>query len=238
MPDVLERRCLAVLVSGAAACVPEGPATTNEVTLPEQTIVVLSESPPIAAVFRDEFERDELGPDYLALSDAWGLSDGWLCVEGAMNRGVWLSRRLPANVRVEFDAMALSPEGDIKVELFGDGLSGATGATYDNATGYIAIFGGWNNTFHVLAKHNEHVDRQEIVIGSVDDPLAVPVQPGRRYHFKFERRHGNMLLWSVDGTLYFTKVEKQPLTGAGHEHFGFNDWTAPVCFDNLEIEPL
>ena len=26
--------------------------------------------------------------------------------------------------------------------------------------------------------------------------------------------------------------------GAGHEHLGFNDWDAPVCFDNLKVTPL
>ena len=32
--------------------------------------------------------------------------------------------------------------------------------------------------------------------------------------------------------------DPNPLLGAGHEHFGFNDWQVPVCFDNLTITPL
>jgi hypothetical protein len=29
-----------------------------------------------------------------------------------------------------------------------------------------------------------------------------------------------------------------PLRGAGHDHFGFNNWQVKVCFDNLKIVPL
>ena len=28
------------------------------------------------------------------------------------------------------------------------------------------------------------------------------------------------------------------VAGAGHEHFGLNEWEAPVCFDNLKVTPL
>lgn len=240
---------LGLLLSiGSAACVPEGPpssATGNgEITLEEETIELPSAGPEgsedIGAGFSDDFERDEIGPDYEALSDVWRITQGWLCGKGAKNRGVWLARKLPTNVRIEFDAAALSDEGDIKVELFGDGRSGATQASYVDATGYIAIFGGWTNTFHVLARQNEHgTDRKEIRVDSAnEDPLGRPVQQGQSYHFKFERKRGNMITWSVNGAVMLEHTDPAPLVGRGHEHFGFNDWTAPVCFDNLEIEPL
>jgi hypothetical protein len=29
-----------------------------------------------------------------------------------------------------------------------------------------------------------------------------------------------------------------PLTGPGHDHFAFNGWDAPVCFDRLTVTPL
>jgi hypothetical protein len=29
-----------------------------------------------------------------------------------------------------------------------------------------------------------------------------------------------------------------PLRGAGHDHFAFNNWEAPVFFDNLRITAL
>jgi len=239
MPPVSARPGHVVLLAFGAGCVPEGPATIHEETLPEQTLHI-PEGHGEPGTFSDQFERTELGPHYLALSDAWRIEEGWLCVAGAKNHGLWLTERLPANVSIEFDAVAQSELGDIKVELFGDGKSGATGESYDDATGYIAIFGGWQNSVHVLVKQNEHaVDRQEIPVDSrSDDPLRRPVQAGQPYHFKFERRHGNLLTWSVNGAVHFVLADPEPLSGAGHEHFGFNDWVAPVCFDNLEIKPL
>lgn len=233
-------RLLVVIV---AACVPEGPATDRDVTLPEQTIVVRAgdrPDPPLGEGFRDDFEREEIGGDYEVLSDAWAISDGWLCAQNARNQGIWLKRRLPRDVRIEFDAVALSDDGDIKVELFGDGASGATGVSYNDATGYVAIYGGWKNSEHVLARLDEHgEDRKTIRVepGS-DDPAAAPVRSGQPYHFKFERRHGNMLVMSVNGSTVLELEDPAPLAGRGHEHFAFNEWTAPVCFDNLSIEPL
>ena len=42
----------------------------------------------------------------------------------------------------------------------------------------------------------------------------------------------------MNEVLYFEFWDAEPLSGAGHEHFGFNDWDTPVCFDNLKITPL
>ena len=33
-------------------------------------------------------------------------------------------------------------------------------------------------------------------------------------------------------------TDPAPLPGVGHEHFAFNDWETPVCFDNRLIQPL
>ncbi|MBK8943405.1 MAG: hypothetical protein IPM79_38840 [Polyangiaceae bacterium] len=237
---MVPRRGRCVLFVLGAGCVPEGPATDRGITLPEQTLLVSAAGDVLDEIFEDDFEREELGPDYTALSDAWLLEGGWLCAQNAKNQGVWLDRRLPRNVRVEFDAMSLSEDGDIKVELFGDGSSGASGVSYDDATGYVAIFGGWKNSLHVLARLDEHGDsrRARAVEPDSDDPATQAVVSGQVYRFKFERKHGNMLVMSVNGSKVLEYADPEPLAGLGHEHFGFNDWTAAVCFDNLVIEPL
>ena len=71
-----------------------------------------------------------------------------------------------------------------------------------------------------------------------DDERARAVSPGQAYRFKIERADGKTLSWSVNNVEYFDLADPEPLTGAGHEHLGFNDWDAPVCFDNLKITPL
>ncbi len=67
------------------------------------------------------------------------------------------------------------PEGDLKAELWGDGVSGATGQSYTNATSYLTILGGWKNTKQVLARLDEHGDnRLEIDIDKNSDDERAP----------------------------------------------------------------
>jgi hypothetical protein len=233
------------------ACVPEGPPTTEEAEraggvedAAELELVVEELDPLLQGIFEDRFDRAALNPDgqrpaWRALSDAWRLRDGALCAEGAKNRGVWLLRRLPADVVIELEARAHSEEGDIKLELFGDGLTGAEGASYDDPSGYVLIFGGWQNSRHVLARLGEHRrDRLERVVDpQSEDPRALPVSSDRSYRMRIERDRGRRLRWWVDDTLLFELDDAEPLVGVGHDHFGFNDWSAPVCFDNLRIAP-
>jgi hypothetical protein len=190
--------------------------------------------------FADDFDRAELGENYRTSSAAWRISDGRLCGTRAHNRPAWLARRIPTNARIEFDAVTASAEGDIKVEVWGDGESGATSASYRDATSYLVIFGGWKNSLHVLARRDEHAeDRAELSIEThSEDPRTVPVEPGRRYHFRIERRDGETVRWFVDDIEILSLTDPDPLAGPGHDHVGFNDWETPVCFDNLDIQPL
>lgn len=183
----------------------------------------------------------DLGPDWTqAQTSAWKIENGRLCGQNARNHGVWLNRILPPNARIEFDAMSDSPQGDLKAEVWGDGQSSATGVSYTDATSYLAIFGGWKNTFHVLARINEHgTDRKEIKVDPMsDDPRQRPVVRGQVYHFKIERTDGKTVRWSVDNTEMLSFPDSAPLVGSGHDHFGFNDWEVKVCFDNVRVTPL
>jgi hypothetical protein len=197
-------------------------------------------TPPVATVFRDFFERGDLGGDYNPTSDAWRLDQGRLCGRKARNHPVWLLRRLPTNARIEFEAMSRSSDGDIKVEGWGDGRSSASGASYADATSYLVILGGWKNRLHVLARLDEHgQDRQAITVDPTGAALnARPVVPDHPYHFKLERADGRTVRWLVDDIEIATFVDPAPLEGDGHEHFGFNDWETEVCFDNLVVTPL
>lgn len=241
-----------------AGCIPEGPSTADAgapakaaaaspLPVPVKAAPALSgsaaghaEAPLITAPWEDKFDRAELGPDWNALSPVWKIQGGKLCGRGAHNRGAWLVRRLPVNARIEVEAYAESAEGDLKVELWGDGASGATGQSYNNATSYIAILGGWHNKKHVFARLDEHAQsRLEIDVDPQnDDERMRAVAPGQPYHFKVERSDGKKVEWSVNGVVYFTFNDPEPLAGAGHEHFGLNDWEAHVCFDNLKVTPL
>jgi hypothetical protein len=189
----------------------------------------------------DAHEKSNLGPAWIpARTNAWRVENGRLCGQGARNHGVWLNRTLPVNARIEFDAVSTSDDGDLKAEVWGDGRSYATGTSYTNATSYLTILGGWKNTLHVLARLNEHGrDRHELPVDKTsDDPRQRPVVPGQVYHFKIERTDGKTIRWSVDGLEIHKWTDPSPLVGQRHDHFGFNDWEAKVCFDNVKVTPL
>jgi hypothetical protein len=198
------------------------------------------EDPPLGASFVDDFERPELGPDWRATSPAWRISGGKLCVANAKNHPIWLKRRLPLNGQVEFDAVSSSPDGDIKAEIWGDGRSAAAGTSYNDATSYVAIFGGWRNSFHVLARLDEHASdrKQSELVADTDDFRRMRVSAGKVYHFKLERRDGKTVRWLVDDVEILSYDDSRPLAGEGHEHFGFNNWQVRVCFDNLRASPV
>lgn len=232
---------LAVLVPG---CVPRDspernepePSRTKHRAVPGQA----SPDPVIVGVFEDQFQRKQLGSDWLALSDAWKIENGKLCVQGAKNHPIWLRRRLPRNAIVQFNATSSSTDGDIKAEIWGDGRSAAAGVSYDDATGYLAVFGGWRNQLHVLARLDEHgSDRQEIKLkrGSAEF-ITRTVIPHQMYRFRVERSDGKTVQFSVNGHKLLTYSDDKPLFGEGHEHFGFNDWQVGVCFDKLSVTSL
>jgi hypothetical protein len=250
--------CLGGLLVLVAGCVPNGPASSAAdaganpanpaAQKPNTSPPVVARpigsanapSPPLGAGFEDNFERAAIGPDWILTGSAWRIDGGRLCAKGARNHGAWLKRTLPTNVRIEFDALSNSPDGDIKAEIFGDGNSAASGISYNDATSYLTIFGGWKNSYHVLARLNEHAsDRPEIRIApGSDDERARPVNAGQVYRFKIERADGKTLVWWVGGTQMFKFVDPQPLTGPGHDHLGFNNWEVPVCFDNVKVVAL
>ena len=179
--------------------------------------------------FRDDFERGELGDLWNNTGGPYRVSDGRLKVEGARNKPLWLKRTLPRDVSIEFDAQSDSAEGDIKVEVYGDGVSKAETTSY-TATSYVVVFGGWHNSLNVIARMNEHGDDRAV-------GPTYKVVPGRTYHMKIERRGGTITAWA-DGQKLASMRDPEPLAGEGHDHFGFNNWQAPLAFDNLRIRPL
>ena len=187
-------------------------------------------SVPLQQRFEDRFERARLGPDWLDTADgAYQIVGGKLRARGAHNHPLWLRKRLPRDVRIEFSARSESPDGDIKAEVFGDGRSAATEDSY-TATSYVVIFGGWRNRLSALARMNEHGDDRKT-------RASPTVVQGRTYRFRIERR-GATVAWWLDGDQMLSMQDPAPLEGTGHEHFAFNDWEAEVWFDDLVVTPL
>lgn len=216
--------------------VPPRPAATADRVLE----TVAAEDPRLAAPFHDSFDRDSLGPDWTTTSENWRIEGGRLCGQYNHNRPVWLKRRIPANARITFLARAGSNNGDLKVEAWGNGRSFAKGVSYDDATSYVFILGGWKNQRHVLARLNEHApQRLELRVNSPGmDGGFGRVLPNVDYRFTIERKDKSTIVWRVNAIDLFVLEDKEPLVGQEHDHFGFNNWESPVCFDDLTITPL
>lgn len=210
-PPFLVSMILLGAVLALVACVPQGDPAIGP------------------GAFTDDFNRAELGELWHNTGGPYELRGGELHIRGARNKPLWLRRALPRDVRVEVDVRSESDNGDIKLEVFGDGESKATTDSY-TATSYVIIFGGWDNTLNVIARMNEH--GHDRAVGP-----RYPVEKGRTYHLKVERRGSVITSWAGDHQLA-TMNDPDPLSGRGHDHFAFNNWESDLWFDNLRITPL
>lgn len=150
----------------------------------------------------------------------WKWENGWIVGENVHNDALWLDAPVPLKSRVEFEVEALTPTGDIKVEIYGDGKK--------HQSGYVLIFGGWKNTLDVIARLDEHgKDRKE--------RPSRKVETGRVYRMAIERREQGRLDWYVDDAWFMSYEDPKPLAGDGHTKFALNVWQAPVRFRNIRI---
>jgi hypothetical protein len=190
------------------------------------------EPPPVTAAWYDGFERDSIGPNWSATGDGYRVEAGQLNAKGAYNHPLWLRKKLPRNVRIEFDAWSTDPRGDIKVEVFGDGQSYDPDKGAYRATAYMVIFGGWSNSKSIIARMDEH--GKDMVQRS-----DVKVIPGKHYHWRIDRKDTKLTWWIDDmATPFLVLDDKQPLEKDGHEYFAVNNWETDTWFDNLVITPL
>lgn len=193
---------------------------------------------PVTEPWTDTFDRNRIGADYYVTGKGYAIVDGVLSAHGAHNHPLWLRKKLPHDVRVEFDCWSTEPRGDIKIELFGDGHSyDPDGGAY-MASGYEVIFGGWYNQKSIIARMDEHGH-------DVAARMDVKVVPNQHYHWKLERRGGKLSWWitspaSPGGAAppFLVYDDPHPLENTGHEYLGFNNWETDTWFDNLVVTPL
>jgi hypothetical protein len=185
-------------------------------------------------VFSDDFNRAEVGDAWQRQATAdqgyepgtWKIEDGRLKADKIHNAALWLKQALPENVRIEFVARAQSADGDVKAEVFGDGRN--------HQSGYILIHGGWRNTVNAIARQDEHGEDRKEDSRCGAGPERRCVEPDVDYQWAIERTDG-VVRWYLDGALFLTFDDQHPIRG---KHFGFNNWEAPVTFDDLRIFDL
>lgn len=197
------------------------------------------EPPRITAPWSDDFDRTSLGSDWKDTGGNYRIENGALTFQMAHNHPLWLRRPLPEDVRIDVDATGLTPDGDIKVVLDGDGKSYESDDAVRRdlqyaATGYVFIFGGWQNHVSALVKLREHEWQYDPRVPHTRDAHVVP---GQTYHFTITKKGGH-ITWDIDGKPFLVRDDPSPLSGPAHCHFAFTGWESHVRFDNLKIQPL
>jgi Farnesoic acid 0-methyl transferase len=192
----------------------------------------VKDPPPIAQAWSDGFERDDIGGNWRATGAGYRIVDGELSARGAKNHPLWLRKKVPAEVRIEFDAWSNESRGDIKVEVFGDGSSFDPDGGGYVASGYELIFGGWHNSKSMIARLDEHGNDQV-------QRSDVKVVAKQKYRWRIERSR-QRLSWFIDDmtTPFLSYDDPSPLQGDGHDFFAINNWETDTYFDNLIITPL
>jgi len=185
---------------------------------------------PIDAEWRDDFERGELGDNYRPTAEQYAIVNGALSAGGAYNHPLWLRRKLPDRVAIEFDCWSNSADGDIKVEIVGDGRSHARDRGQYTSSGYVAVMGGWNNSKSILARGNEHGTQ-------VESRVQPKVEKGRKYHWKIVRDRESIRWFVDDMNSEFLSLD-DPHSPTESGYFAFNNWASDSWFDNLRISPL
>lgn len=212
---------------------------------------------PLSLPYSDTFDSDATIPaHYWTSGGQWRVRDGELLSPGVKNNPLWLKAKLPPNVRIDFDAKALSPDGDIRVEIFGDGEN--------HNSGYELIQGGWNNALSAIVRYEEtgrplnqlrldaeqrareqHLTGDDLLVKTglfqadtstkVEKPGGLLV--GKTYHWTIERR-GGVLRWSLDHQPFLELSDPLPLVGKHHDRFGLSSVDGDVLYDNLQVTAL
>ena len=180
------------------------------------------DTPPLTGTLVDDFSDAQIRQRYRHEGGSWRVLDGALKTIGDRNQPLWSTVALPENVRIEFTSVSSSPELDMKVELFGDGVR--------HESGYIAIVGGWSNTLTAVARLDEH------------EPARVTKRTrfaaGQRYRWRIERTDGRTIKLFVDDELQVAYTDERPLYGPRNNRFAFSGWESEVNFDDLKITPV
>lgn len=208
-----------------SASAPEASPSTRDEPFRPAPESKLSDSSKL--IFSDDFEAPTLSARWSrgkgeGGAGEWILKDGGVVGVDLKNDPLWLDVPLPDKVRIEFDIQALSSVGDLKVEVFGDGVN--------HQSGYVLIFGGWTNTLDVIARLDEHgKDRKARNTSGV--------MPGHTYKMAIERTDST-LNWFVNGKLFMNYEDPEPLVGPEHRYFALSLWSAPARYDNIKIYDL
>lgn len=174
-------------------------------------------------IFEDDFERSELGENYIVQGGDWKIDAGAITSSKAENRNLVLTGvYLPQNGVIELTMWSESEGVDVKFNAWGDGK------IHDHGDGYSFILGGWQNRVSVISKLHEHEKKRS-------EERDIRLKKGERYRVKIVRKASD-IKWFVNDKLFLSYNDEDPLkTGDGFDKLSFGNWRSKVFFDDLKI---
>jgi len=179
--------------------------------------------------FSDDFDRDELGEDWVVVDGKWTVQNGYLRGSGTLIAAKGFPGEYPPGFqRLEFEAVTdVQPiiffKNKPKPKVVVSDLSSFIHAqppgegTSPLNTGYFFQFGGMNNTRNQLRKAGASVlvdaDPQKLITTDQVHRIVVENDKGRLRMF-------------ADGELLLEHSEKMSIMGPEHNRIGFYFYTA------------
>ena len=165
--------------------------------------------------FSDDFERAELGKDWIILSGIWEIKDGWMDAPGSDwgDNEIMIAGNFPGSQRLEFDAKSDNPTD----------LTSIICANYGYWDGYFMGFGSNDNSHSKLI-----IDGSEAVM-----QWDSVITPGKVHH-QIVERDGDTIKHILDGKTVMTYKHENPLKGDNHQKIGFYIYTSGQI-DNVKI---
>lgn len=169
--------------------------------------------------FRDDFQREELGNDWVS-NDA-AIRGGRMLVGRERPACAKIVRSFPGDVRIEFDAQAYEsrPPCDLSVTL-------AAGRLRKMSFNYLLAFGGVYNTVNKLTGGRA-------LTGTYDKAPTRLIEPGRVYHM-LATKEGTRLSLLVDGEPLLEGIDGQIMGGPAFDAVGLVTWNG-MYVDNVRV---
>jgi hypothetical protein len=209
--------------------------------------------PPLEVPFTDNFEDPTLSA-WAGDSSAFRSERAGMVIESAEGRAVWLRRRLPRDVAIEFD-LVTPPDreaGGIEFYLHAPATNQRTG-------GYVFLLGGYSNHWSVLGRQSDdrappnssisfppnsswesHPRGFRMMCGEdrylLDENHAVlpVVDRGKTYRMRIGRSD-RRLLWEIDGAPYLSMYDITPIYDHRAALFGFGGVRASYRIEHFTI---
>ena len=170
-------------------------------------------------LFRDDFDRRELGPDWRVLEGSAWVEPGRLHLEGPSNVTVVCTKPFPGDVRLEYEGYVAPGSQLCDISCF---LSATPAGGWRES--YFLGFGSYYNT-------DCRIKRCGRVMAAVDKPLIE--RAGRVHHIAAERAGPTLSLF-VDGELAVRWDDPDPL-GPDQQYLGLYACGTHVVYTGVKV---